>query len=513
MERNVLFFKEQTETGTIATGLSKREHLLWFLFLAFFYLFIFYTKFRFGNTAFDYLFRDIGVFFWSHHIFTDFDLIPNRDFTHPYGLLEFSIGHLWWKICGPDVHVGIHTILAAFIGICQIWIMCQIGQLLGWRRFSYLIFLSVVPHLIASSSVMPLAHMLEAIFILLSLRDILRNNWSMALLWAVLALFVKPAMAYFLGLILLVLIYYRYTSWKQICRTILPAVCVFTTLSLMFLWFYGDKAYFLSLYHPDNRLAYKTLGFGFWRSEGREFWYPVGKNLNYYLGSPVLIWLLAALGTLSYGVKIVCHWAKESKRAYRESKLAYQEIFVVISAFLVMVWIIFLFGNGFSWYYYFYISFLGASYVVVYSKSGKIWTWRIVLIVLVLLSHYSGLKYGYFQRANYHTFTYPGLYIFSQHQREFDQSISLLGSHKCMILNGSAGLLFPGRFIGPRYGFFIKGYSNPYLWVEFERTTKKADYLLLETVFEIPDQVKDFLAQHAQVVWAGQLLVLYRLLK
>src|SRR5262249_15250991 len=158
----------------------------------------------------------------------DDGLVPTRDFGYFYGLLALPIDRAWFAIFGrtPAATAGLTALGSAFLA-------------LGLIRFAWaavpgfwprVLFVAAVPVALMPLPSPPPLHATEAALLVNALASQARGRLAAALALVTAAVFIKPGLAYFYGLALVLLILGGYsgaaTTWRDRLRTMIPAAVV-----------------------------------------------------------------------------------------------------------------------------------------------------------------------------------------------------------------------------------------------------------------------------------------------
>jgi hypothetical protein len=215
---------------------------------------------------------------------------------YQYGLLAALIGRVWFGFLGATPF-AYEAVMAAG-AILFAWAMAQIfaGRKIGARGLALLL---VSLGFAFQSSYPNLAHCIEAVLLSHALAQQVRGSNRNALALATFAIFDKPAMGYFFGVILLVVIALELRRQRGELRdfiaTISPAAIVFAILSATLTGLYGARSLYLTIVPIEGSSLYRAAGFGFIHGPGRIFWNPGARPLaRYFLDIPGF-WMASTL--------------------------------------------------------------------------------------------------------------------------------------------------------------------------------------------------------------------------
>src|ERR1700730_3173233 len=227
-------------------------------------------------------------------------LIPAVDFGYHYGLLGLYVGRLWFGLFGQT----------AFSYLCAMWL---INGLIVWAITRFLRALRCGgAATIAIIAMLPIALFscypsfsaaLEALFLFHAIASEAAGLRSAALMLATAAVFAKPAIGYFYGLVLLGFIAVdllrrgRLTVGSLIAA-VSPAAAMGGALLVLVSWYFSPFAFVRTILPLTGAHAYAVEHFGFFRV-GATFWKPQNPTISYYFESPAGFWLLGTATLLS----------------------------------------------------------------------------------------------------------------------------------------------------------------------------------------------------------------------
>ncbi len=235
--------------------------------------------------GFDWAFDDRGANLTIQYLLSR-GYRPGLDFGYPYGLLPLAVGRVWFALFGL-------TPVACWIA----FLVCELMTAVGIARFSAALQLgwSGIAVIFAAMpvAVQPgypnLAHALEAAFIANALAEQAADRLPRALALTTAAVFSKPSMGYFYGLLIAILLLHNW--WRQpgarlahLTRTMLPAAIAGLSLSAVLAGMYGISPLLHQFLPTTGMRLYRASHFGF-LSAGKTMLHPPGANLQ------VLSWL------------------------------------------------------------------------------------------------------------------------------------------------------------------------------------------------------------------------------
>jgi hypothetical protein len=273
--------------------------------------------------------------------------VPVRDFGYFYGLLTLLFDRALFAAFGrtPQALAAVDGVCAALVtlGIVRTALAAKLDRVSGG-------FLAVC----APFMVMPIfyaspAHGIEAALLANALAFQVSGRLGWALLLVTTAVFFKPSLGYFYGLLLLLLVLGGWPAgkrrWLRLAPATVAGVGILATLVAVFGW---DPVVRTQLPFGAMR-AYKDSGFGFLFGSGRQLWLPEPFTPLYYVFSVAGIWLTTSAFLLVAAARLLPRFREPLANL------------TVTCAGLHLVFVLVLFGNQWSWIYYPYILFVGAA--------------------------------------------------------------------------------------------------------------------------------------------------------
>jgi hypothetical protein len=285
-------------------------------------------------------------------------LLPTLDFDYPYGLLPLFFGRVWFSICGltPIACVAAVPLIDIFV----VWGFVRFAANLKGNLAGVLIIL-LTASLTIPSSLLNLTHGIEPVFLLHALADQGGGNRRRALALATGALFVKPSMAYFVGLVLFSFIVAdclrnRERPLRAIISETYPAVLVGITIAIILVASFGPIPVARSMLPAQGLAIYHAHNFGFFNGAGRSFLAPQGAPSSYYFANIAGPWsaytVALVVAALIVVRKVPVHFGSGERNDSTPEM-------IFSCAVLHLSFILFFFGNELSWIYYFYVPVLG----------------------------------------------------------------------------------------------------------------------------------------------------------
>jgi GPI transamidase subunit PIG-U len=296
---------------------------------------------------------------------------PWLDFNYYYGFGTLWLNQAWFGLWGytPLANYALNFLWLLLVA----WGTASMVFAMGWQRNRVLLGIVLVtsPYLFCFCW-FTTAHTLEAALVILTLSYALQRRYAESLLLATLALVVKPSIAYFVGLAVVIFMVldrgeepWRKHWWKVMMQ-MLPALVVLVAYTVYVLVRWGPEVLLNSVVPLSAMAGYEESACGFFR-RGAMFWLPQGKSamqlVEYYLLTPAGLWVGATV-FLSYHLMLsLLAWL-------RTRTLNVTDRCIVLGAGLHLVFCFVLFGNEWSWTYEPYLLLFGCAAVV--SKWTKV---------------------------------------------------------------------------------------------------------------------------------------------
>lgn len=401
-------------------------------------------------------------------------LTPAKDFAYFYGLLTLVIDRGWFALFGRSP-----AAVAALIAACNLAVAAGLvlfGRGVGIGRVGRVLLAVAAP-----IAVMPLgypspAHALEAALLSLALGLQAGGRPAVSLVLCVLAVFVKPALGFVYGPLLVGVILTAPGSWSARLGRLLPAAITTVVVAGLLAAVFGGGPLFETIVPLSAAKVYAADRYGFFFGTGRRFWLPVPFHPLYYVLSPVGFWLAAsAVLVIGGGLQI---------RRWRDRRAAAVLTCLVLHA----VFVLFLFGNQFSWLYYAFLPVCGAAGVVAgWEHVEPRRSWRLAagaaLGVLALLGQYAPVvEAARVWAVAVRSDATGGLYALPEDAAAMAEIRELARAHRVLMLTRSGGpsIVFP-ELESPHAWYLLRPVALP---AEVERVREQiraAEYLVIPT--------------------------------
>lgn len=229
-------------------------------------------------------------------------LVPTVDFAYSYGLLSLEISRAWFRgwelVFGNNAQhwwsteSGGYQVFSAVGTFLIVLGISQLARIWRWGVMAIVLALLALPMAIHEVYLNP-THVMEAVLLVFGFVLQAKRRWKWALVLATLCLFIKPSMAYFYGLLLLVWILQQYRwgkNWRPLFKTLAPAMVVGGLTLGYLLLRYGPTPVVHTLIPLDAGKSYQAAHFGFFRGDGQRFWL---RPVNEYFTTIAGFWLLS----------------------------------------------------------------------------------------------------------------------------------------------------------------------------------------------------------------------------
>jgi hypothetical protein len=430
---------------------------------------------------------------------------PTLDFGFPYGLISLLVGRVFFAFTGRTPVGYLLFMLAA-----QILIAFGIARLAANCRWITIVFLAVaIPHAIIPVYV-NITHPLEAALLLHALADLSSGWYARALVVTTACLFIKPVLAYVLGLIIVILIITQVSRQRNLVNNLIkhfiPAVITGVVCIVISVCYFGWLPLKATLLPLTGLKSYQALDFGFF-SNGRSFWLPTGGTISdyaqHYLFSAAGIWLL---GTVLLGLWGIFSLGKLWRAA------SDQHVVVLALAICHFFFIFVLFGWPGSWTYYSSLLIVGVGLGAAAHNVRPIWIGILILIALV----------GHTQRYQHTVNAWrwsargddtAGLWAYQDQRAEWSRVRAIAAQREVFFLNnGCAELLLPG-VRAPLSFFLSPATQTPIEFANIARQIEEAEVVVTFNQGPILDPWywEEFAAQRRQFIetWRGNYLTIY----
>jgi hypothetical protein len=444
-------------------------------------------------------------------------LSPTIDFGYSYGMLSLLYGRLLFALGGRTpamylVGTWLMEMLIAF-GLARFAVRW------GWASRALLIV--AAPHAV-HPIYLALTHPMEAALLIHAVADLADGRRARALALTSACVFVKPSMAYALGLVLLIPLAWRLwrdrsskaSLGKYLIKTIAPAALTVSCCVALIAGRFGWRPLLNSIMPFTASKSYTALGFGFFGS-GRRFWWPelngAGDFLWYYLTTPAGFWVAASLSLCALcAATIIGNKAEGAKANDRE-------ILIAVTA-LHLFFIIAVFAWPGSWAYYSYLLVLGVGIgISLFQSSVNLWMCAL-LMLLALTGHeqrYRGVAGDW--RHSTRAAETAMLWADENQRAEWSRVMEMARRKRLLFLhNGCASQLFPEAQSPPSW-FFSPGIQTPVEIASIRRQIETADVVVTFNHAAILDpwtweEFADLRAQFA-VTWRGVYLTIHERLQ
>lgn len=285
---------------------------------------------------------------------------PWLDFNYTYGFGTLWLNQIWFNCfgCSPLVSGSLHILCS--ILIC--WGVADLIVLMKWSKPISCLVLICTPYLFCFPW-HTTTHVLEPALLILCIARYLNRSYSSALIFATLALLVKPSLAYFAGLYLVIAMLTNRDGaslgqhLKRFVVNITPSLLVLLAYSAYVLPRWGWHVYVNSLVPLSGISNYREVSFGIF-GRGKLFWLPSTDNpgqwLEHYLLTPAGIWLAGTLLLTCFTITTAIQWMKKRN-------LSIHQRCILICGSLHLAFIFVLFGHEWSWAYAPYLIIFGVA--------------------------------------------------------------------------------------------------------------------------------------------------------
>ena len=379
-------------------------------------------------------------------------LRPSLDFGYHYGLLPALVGRIWFTTFGATPWTYQGAMLIADL-LCA-WALAKILSELKIGSIGLALAIITLGYSFQASYI-NFAHAIEAVLLSHALAQQIRGSRTTALALCAVAVFDKPTMGYIYGLLLIILIVRDLigteSAPRKIAAALTPAAIVYLSLATALAMIYGLSTLLHTALPIEGATAYHALNYGL-MGTGREFWDPKKFPWIYYAIDIAGFWIASTI--FLFGAALL--QLRRREQATPPIKEA-----ILTCAILHLAFLIFFFGNQWSWIYYPYLLMIGVAVATGLGPTSR--RVGIALCVVALLS-YTDLAYWthrWWQTTSPDAAT-AGLWAPDDEREEWRQMRALTHEHKVVMLDsmGATELLFPG-FENPVSLFLTRGLMQP----------------------------------------------------
>ena len=381
-------------------------------------------------------------------------LRPSLDFGYHYGLLPALVGRVWFVLFGATPWAYQAAMVVADL-LCA-WAIAKILSQLKIGRVGLALTIITLGYSFQATYV-NFAHAIEAVLLSCALAQQASGSRANALALTTAAVFSKPSMGFAYGLLLIILMVRDLArtgfSLRRISDAFGPAAVVFAGLAAVLLMVYGPATFIHTSFPIEGASAYHSMNYGLF-SAGQQFWDPHELPWQFYFIDVAGFWIAGTL--FLFGSTLL----KLYNRDQQQTSLRRAEV-IATCALLHFAFLVFFFGNQWSWIYYSYFLMIGVALACDLGPAGH----RIgaALCVLALLS-WTDVAYWtcrWWQSTAPDTAT-AGLWAPADERGEWLKVRAMARGQKTLMLDdmGAAELLFTG-FENPVSLYLIRGLMTP----------------------------------------------------
>lgn len=434
---------------------------------------------------------------------------PAVDFGYAYGLAPLLVGRLWYGIAGLSPW-SFRVQAFACMGLTT-WGLARFAAARRVGPAGRALIVLAVPDLLLASYI-TLVHCLELALLTNALAEQAKGRRGGALAIVTACCFVKPALAFLYGLVLLIAIAAATRKADRLAwrRALGPAALTAAVLAAVLVAVFGPVPTARTFFPRTGMEVYRLNHYGFFRGVGREFWALPNAGLRDYFRHEVGFWL-SGTAFLAWG-GLVGLW-----RVWRGSSTvdgARNDEVVATCAALHLGFVAVLFGHRGTWIYSLPLLILGLAAL---GRRGRwhaaaVWTLAALLLVSDRSKAVETLRHW---KADAPTAEDPGLWWSPGERAEWAKALELTRGHRPVLFAWCEGatVLVPG-FAPPIGGYFIPGYTLP---VEARRKAEQLASASMIISAHPPDwpgftfwPAMAAALDGCELVWRGETLRVYR---
>ncbi len=418
---------------------------------------------------FSFAFRDSGSNLMLVKLVNDGQK-PITDFGYAYGLLSVIFSQIWLNLFGITPTAFLAAEYLIILVFCY-W-LARMHAAIDGTYVHLLLLLALLPFVVPTAAISH-THVLEPVFLLAAIALWVEGTPRWALLSCTLCLFIKPSMAYFLGLLLVMELLRTHkprdgSGWKSLLRGLGPSILAAIIVGVFLGVYYGWAPLVASLTGQTGRKIYSINHYGV-LGYGRGFFWST--NWKYYLGQPAGFWIFSVLAICAAGFQTMV------SRFATGKPLSKSEQLIVTIAILMLAFHVFCYGGPESWLYYAFLLVLFWMAVLDFRRFRWLLAIALPLAALTTLVSFKGrLQYWRTSVASPLTL---GLTTEPETLSEWSAIRALVrGSHATILsYAGASAIFFPDLDTAPRL-FLERGQTQPRELEATLATLQRADYVV-----------------------------------
>jgi hypothetical protein len=411
-----------------------------------------------------YAFADRGMFPTVCYLVTH-GRRPTLDFGYPYGLLPILLTqgafHLFgWAPLAHETAMGVCAFASS-------WGMARFASSMRLGTIGIVLLVVAFPFAILASYP-SFIHAMEAAVLCNALAEQAAGRHGSALALATASCFIKPAMGYLYGFVLLLLIALDARcnagavklriGWRSLLGRLAPAALTGIILLALLGAVYGFEPLAKTLLPGAGSVEYRHMGLGSVLYGGRDFWYQPKLGPEFYLFTVAGFWITATLWLVAAGARA----AWKLTRAYWAAHIpAASDEFVFTCAVLHLTFITTFFGGPVSWEYYSYLLVMGAAATSIWNAASARIVGALALLALSGQFAHVGMAVAAWRTTAPSPQT-AGLWASAEERNAWNQVIKATAGHQATVLisAGSMAVLFP-TFEPPFGAYLAPGVTLP----------------------------------------------------
>lgn len=402
---------------------------------------------------------------------------PGVEFAYPYGLLGLLVGRAWYGLVGPSPG-AYHGLVALGMagsawGLARLAVAGRVGPA-GWALIAL-----AIPDLTLVGSFTS-TQVIEQALLIHALAEVASGRRGAALALLAACGFVKPALAFVVGLAVMAAAGVDRTDRAAWARTLRPPLIVVLGLGATLAAAFGPVSVLRTLTPTAGAAIYRASGYGFFFGRGREFWILPGAGLRDYFRYEVGFWLLGTALLAWGGVAAAARLARGGGSAddRRDSEL------VATCAAAHILFVFALFGHRWTWVYS--LPMLVAGLAVLAKRGPRLrWSaWGLAACLLVN-DRSKVAAWQQLRATRAPSAATLGLWATPAGRAEWERALELTRGRRPVLLAmcDGAAALFPG-FAPPEVGYLVPGGLLP---AEARRKVEQLRNASAVIAFRLPD--------------------------
>jgi hypothetical protein len=381
---------------------------------------------------------------------------PTIDFGYQYGLVPLFVDRLWFGIAGIEPWALRIELMAC--AVLSAWGMARFAANRRLGPAGIALIMLAIPDLI-SVTYMTIIQALEPALLINALAEQARGRRALALALVTACCFVKPSLAYFQGLAVLIAIVAatrraNSTAWA---RALGPAAVTAVLLGVLLGACFGFLPLMRTIFPRTGLAVYKLNNYGFFNGNGRDWLYIKGGGLRDYFRYEVGFWILGTI-VLSWGG--IAALVRRARGVSRDDLAINDEVIATCGA-VHIAYVLFVFGHRGTWVYSLPMLILGLAALGNRGLWHKAIVWGLALMLLNN-DRSKAVEIGRRWKTDARSAVTFGLWASPRERAEWTQALELSrGRPTALLAMCDGGALFTPGIPPPVGAYFVPGNPVP----------------------------------------------------